>query len=73
MTPATVSPLPRYLALAYAVLVVYASTDPAARRNYVVGLAGLYVADPRFAANYGGDEGATFVRQALEHYAEARL
>lgn len=50
-----------------------ASTDPAARRNYVVGLAGMYVADPRFAANYGGDEGATFVRQALEHYAEARL
>ena len=37
------------------------------------GPAGMYVADPRFAANYGGDEGATFVRQALEHYAEARL
>jgi DNA-binding transcriptional MerR regulator len=32
---------------------------------YVVGLAEMYVADPRFAATYGGDEGARFVRDAL--------
>jgi hypothetical protein len=28
------------------------------------------VADERFAANYGGIEGATFVRDALRVYAE---
>ena len=33
--------------------------------GYVTGLAEMYVADERFAANYGGVEGATFVRDAL--------
>lgn len=32
---------------------------------YVLGLSDMYVADPRFAANYGGEEGARFVRAAL--------
>jgi len=34
-------------------------------RRYVLGLGDMYVADPRFAANYGGAEGAAFVRAAL--------
>jgi DNA-binding transcriptional MerR regulator len=34
-------------------------------KAYVSGLAQMYVADERFAANYGGVEGATFVRDAL--------
>jgi len=33
--------------------------------GYVTGLAEMYVADERFAANYGGLEGASFVRDAL--------
>lgn len=33
--------------------------------DYVRGLADMYVADPRFAANYGGTRGAEFVRAAL--------
>lgn len=32
---------------------------------YVLGLADMYVADPRFAAGYGGEDGARFVRDAL--------
>ncbi|MRX43003.1 MerR family transcriptional regulator [Agromyces kandeliae] len=40
---------------------------------YVIGLGEMYVADPRFAANYGGERGATFVRDALRVYAEANL
>ncbi|MCA0380411.1 MAG: TipAS antibiotic-recognition domain-containing protein [Actinobacteria bacterium] len=39
-------------------------------KGYVLGLADMYVADERFAANYGGVEGATFVRDALHHYVE---
>ncbi|GAA4047583.1 MerR family transcriptional regulator [Agromyces indicus] len=42
-------------------------------RAYVLGLGEMYVADPRFAANYGGEQGATFVRDALRAYAEANL
>ena len=42
-------------------------------KEYVVGLAEMYVADPRFAKNYGGTEGATFVRDALVVYAEREL
>lgn len=38
--------------------------------GYVLGLADMYVADERFAANYGGVEGATFVRDALRLYVE---
>jgi Predicted transcriptional regulators len=40
------------------------SRDPALR-SYVLGLAEMYVADPRFAENYGGRSGAEFVRAAL--------
>ncbi|GGA55165.1 MerR family transcriptional regulator [Pseudoclavibacter endophyticus] len=36
-----------------------------ASHEYVLGLADMYVADERFAANYGGTEGAAFVREAL--------
>ncbi|WP_127794633.1 MerR family transcriptional regulator [Agromyces sp. LHK192] len=42
-------------------------------KGYVLGLGEMYVADPRFAANYGGTEGAGFVRDALRVYAEAAL
>lgn len=41
--------------------------------GYVLGLADMYVADERFAANYGGVQGATFVRDALRHYVETTL
>ncbi|MBG6084782.1 MerR family transcriptional regulator [Zhihengliuella flava] len=37
--------------------------------GYILGLADMYVADPRFAANYGGAEGAEFVRAALREWA----
>lgn len=33
--------------------------------EYVSGLADMYVSDPRFAANYGGQDGAELVRAAL--------
>jgi len=33
--------------------------------GYVRGLAEMYVADERFAANYGGADGASYVRDAL--------
>jgi hypothetical protein len=33
----------------------------------------MYVDDERFAANYGGAEGARFVRDAMRVYAEANL
>jgi DNA-binding transcriptional MerR regulator len=46
-------------------------------KGYVVGLGEMYVADPRFGANYatseGGTAGAEFVRDALRVYAEANL
>jgi MerR family transcriptional regulator, thiopeptide resistance regulator len=42
-------------------------------KDYLVGLAEMYVADERFARNYGGAEGATFVRDALVAYAEREL
>lgn len=48
-----------------------------ALKPYVLGLAEMYVADPRFAANYatadGGSGGAEFVRDALTVYAQSRL
>jgi hypothetical protein len=40
-------------------------------KGYVLGLAEMYVADERFAANYGGTEGASFVRDALAIYVKA--
>ena len=46
-------------------------------KAYVIGLGEMYVADPRFGANYatsaGGTSGAEFVRDALRIYAESRL
>jgi len=42
-------------------------------KEYLAGLGDMYVADPRFAANYGGVEGATLVRDALRIYAERAL
>ena len=41
-------------------------------RDYLLGLADMYVADPRFAANYGGEPGARFVRSALRVWAGVR-
>jgi DNA-binding transcriptional MerR regulator len=44
--------------------------------EHLVGLAEMYVADPRFAANYEatpGDGGAGFVRDALKEYAARNL
>ena len=42
-------------------------------KGYVTGLGEMYVADPRFAANYGGAAGAAFVRDALRIYAAKNL
>jgi DNA-binding transcriptional MerR regulator len=42
-------------------------------KAYVTGLGEMYVSDPRFAANYGGQDGAAFVRDALAAYAEQNL
>ena len=42
-------------------------------KEYLLGLGDMYVADPRFAANYGGVEGATLVRDSLRVYAERNL
>lgn len=42
-------------------------------REYLVGLGEMYVADERFAANYGGASGAAFVRDALATFAELTL
>jgi DNA-binding transcriptional MerR regulator len=36
----------------------------------LLGYGDMYVADPRFAANYGGAEGAEFVRDAFRAYAK---
>ena len=46
-------------------------------KGYVIGLGEMYVADPRFGANYatssGGTHGAEFVRDALRIYADRAL
>ncbi|MCT1607510.1 TipAS antibiotic-recognition domain-containing protein [Nesterenkonia massiliensis] len=39
-------------------------------KEYVLGLADLYVSDARFAANYGGTQGAEFVREALANWVQ---
>ncbi|MCI1253888.1 MAG: TipAS antibiotic-recognition domain-containing protein [Bifidobacterium tibiigranuli] len=44
------------------------SAQDSAMRDYVRGLAQMYVCDERFAANYGGVEGAKFVRDSLLAY-----
>jgi len=43
---------------------------PTITREYFLGLADLYMADDRFAANYGGTDGAKYVREAMRVYAE---
>ncbi|HEY9425334.1 MAG TPA: TipAS antibiotic-recognition domain-containing protein [Microterricola sp.] len=42
-------------------------------KAYLLGLAEMYVADERFGANYGGQAGAEFVRDALTAFAEREL
>ena len=42
-------------------------------KEYFVGLGEMYVADDRFAANYGGGAGAAFVRDAMAVYADRNL
>jgi DNA-binding transcriptional MerR regulator len=42
-------------------------------KEYFTGLGEMYVADERFAANYGGTDGATFVRDAMRVYADRNL
>ncbi|MHA7304445.1 MerR family transcriptional regulator [Arthrobacter sp. TMN-49] len=42
-------------------------------KDYILGLGEMYVADPRFAANFGGTAGATLVRDALAVYAAREL
>jgi len=42
-------------------------------KEYFTGLGEMYVADERFAVNYGGIDGATFVRDAMRVYAERAL
>lgn len=41
--------------------------------GYVTGLGDMYVADPRFAVNYGGEAGAMFVRDALRVFVAQHL
>ncbi|MFJ3959296.1 MerR family transcriptional regulator [Arthrobacter sp. NPDC090010] len=43
-----------------------------ASAEYLLGLAEMYVADERFAAHYGGQSGAEFVRDTLRVYVERR-
>ena len=42
-------------------------------KDYFVGLGDMYVADDRFAANYGGTAGAEFVRDAIRVYADKNM
>ena len=42
-------------------------------KEYFTGLGEMYVADERFGVNYGGAEGAAFVRDAMKEYAERNL
>jgi len=42
-------------------------------KQYFLWMGATYVADERFAQNYGGLEGATFVRDAMAVYAERNL
>lgn len=44
--------------------------DRAPDPQYFANLGEMYVADERFAANYGGVEGATFVRDAMRVFAD---
>lgn len=42
-------------------------------KEYFLGLGDMYVADERFAANYGGRKGAEFVRDAMKVFADRQL
>ncbi|MGK9149062.1 MerR family transcriptional regulator [Plantibacter flavus] len=42
-------------------------------REYFTGLGEMYVTDARFSANYGGEAGASFVRDAMTAFAEREL
>lgn len=42
-------------------------------KAYFLGLGDMYVADDRFSANYGGREGAEFVRDAMRIFADRHL
>ena len=42
-------------------------------KEYVIGLGEMYVADPRFAATYGGEANAVLVRDALRVFADRTL
>jgi hypothetical protein len=42
-------------------------------RAYLTGIAETYVTDDRFAINYGGTDGATFVRDTMHAYAPKLL
>jgi DNA-binding transcriptional MerR regulator len=42
-------------------------------KEYFAGLAELYASDERFGANYGGPDGAAFVRAAMFAYADREL
>ncbi|WP_437582849.1 MerR family transcriptional regulator [Paramicrobacterium sp. CJ85] len=46
------------------------AADGGLSREYLLGLADMYVADERFAENYGGQCGAKFVRDALHAFIE---
>lgn len=48
-------------------------SDGKLSKDYVAGLGDMYVADPRFGRNYGGQAGAEFVRDALRVYADRVL
>jgi DNA-binding transcriptional MerR regulator len=51
------------------------SVTTAPTRSYFIGLGEMYVADPRFTANYDrhGEGAAVFVRDAMKVYAERNL
>ena len=46
-------------------------SEPANLPGYLRGLGEVYVSDERFAANYGGADGARFVRDALARFADS--
>ncbi len=63
----------RHVAWLSSISATPASAPGRPARGYVLGLAEMYVADARFAANYGGPAGAGFVRDALALYAQREL
>jgi hypothetical protein len=49
------------------------TADGRPTKEYFTGLGEMYVADERFAANYGGADGAAFVRDAMAIFADRNL